>query len=236
MLPKTSSVVPALAVLSVFVTPVQADDDAKLSFTPVEMMACKFKEGKTWDNLKPLTEAFNAWLEENDPNYTYWIFTPVFREDNELDYAWIGGWGSGKQFGKSWDNWFADNDGVGAMFNEVAECVNSLSAVTPIHLPSDEWLEEGTAWFQRCSLEGETTLSDAVAGHRGVSQSMQKMGSTGYSWAFLPALGFGDVEFDYYHVESWANYEQLGAGFDGWFNKGGWKTGAEMLSGVDCAS
>ena len=66
---------------------------------------------------------------------------------------------------------------------------------------------------------------------------MAELGSPSFSWAFLPALGFGDVKFDYYHVESWASYADLGAGFDGYFNKGGWKTDNEAMTGTaSCGS
>ena len=169
-----------------------AQDAAALEVTPVEMMACSFKEDKSWDDLDELTEAFNKWLRKNDKDYTYWTFAPVFREDNELDFAWIGGWSNGAMFGSSWDNWF--DDGVGKLFNETADCVISLASVTTVRAPADDWPEAGVTWFSRCTLEEGVSLRDAAAAHGAMGSAMAGMGSPAASWLFLPALGFGDVE------------------------------------------
>ena len=150
---KTISGVLALAVAgaagTAFTGPAHAQDDAALAFTPVEMMACSFKEDKSWDDLDELTEAFNKWLKRKDKDYTYWTFAPVFREDNELDFAWIGGWSSGAMFGKSWDNWFDDDDDVGKLFNETADCVNNLASV----LATQGKLDDAVQLYRR-ALEG----------------------------------------------------------------------------------
>jgi len=237
MVGKTMPGALTLAVLGTFTAQTQAQDAMAMEFTPVEMMACSFKEDKSWDDLKELTKAFNKWLQKSDKDYTYWTFAPVFREDNELDFAWIGGWSSGAMFGSSWDNWFEDDDDVGELFNETADCVNSLASVTTLRAPEDGWPEDGVTWFSRCTLVEGASLADAAAAHAGMGNAMDEMGSPAASWLFLPALGFGDVEFDYYHVESWNDFATLGAGFDAYFNQGGWKKGNELMSGVsECAS
>jgi len=232
----------ALAVAGMFTSTAlpgeaHAQDGTALEFTPVEMMACSFKEDKEWDHLDKLTEAFNKWLKKGDKDYTYWTFEPVFREDNELDFAWIGGWTSGAMFGKSWDNWFDDDNDVGKLFNETADCVNSLASVTTIRAPADGWPEAGVTWFSRCTLEEGVSLRDAASAHGAMGSAMADMGSPAASWLFLPALGFGDVEFDYYHVESWDDFATLGAGFDAYFNQGGWMKANELMDDVtQCAS
>jgi hypothetical protein len=43
-------------------------------------------------------------------------------------------------------------------------------------------------------------------------------------------------EMDYYQVPTWPSYREIGAGFDNFFNKGGWKLQAEVNEKAECAS
>lgn len=218
----------------------QADSHAEaLQFGPAELMACSFKEDKGWSDLKDLIKDFNDWADDNDKDYSFWTITPRYREDNEMDFVWLGSWSSGAMMGSGWDAWIEDDDDVGKAFNETADCVSSLTAVTPIHIADENWMKEkrGVLWFAQCSMEEGKSLADAVAGHHTTDAAMTKMGSPTNSWAFVPALGAGDLKFDYYHVASWADYASVGAGFDAYFNGGGWQVAAEAEGDVlDCRS
>lgn len=233
------SVVLSTGVFSLIAMPVQADHHMEMQFAPSEMMTCAYKEGKDRDDLNKLTNAFTKWVKKNDANYTYYLLTPNWHEDaSEWDFAWIGSWTSGAGMGKGYDAWMDDDDDVGAMFQDVMDCNYSLSSVTPITVPDDgaPW-ERGVVWFSRCELDEDAGLGDAIGAHRAMSSAMAEMGQSSVSWAFLPALGFGDVEFDYYHVQAWPSYSQLGMGFDNYFNKGGWKVQSEAQEDtVSCAS
>lgn len=223
------------AFLAATLTPTAlADHHEGMQFGPVELMACTFKEDKDWDDLREVAGKFSKWAKKHDKDYSFWTISPRFREDSEMDFAWIGGWSSGAAMGAGWDAWIEDDDDLGEMFEETMDCDSSLAAVTDIYVPTDDWAEEerGVLWFSRCHVAEGKVLSDAVAAHRIVDSAMSEMGAPGNSWAFVPALGFGDVEFDYYHVQSWADYATLGTGFDAFFNSGGWKVDADAMAGT----
>ena len=234
------SAVTTLAVLGIASNAVQADHHMQaMSFAPVELFACTFNEGKDNDDLKELSKRFNKWLSKNDPGYAYWVLSPRFRaEDSKMDFAWIGSWADGAAMGSSYDNWMKDDGGVGPMFAEVMDCAYSLASATAIHAPEGEWPKSSVVWFSRCEQEDDVSLMEAVSAHRSSTAAMQEMGAAqSASWVFLPALGFSDIEFDYYHVQSWPSYAALGSGFDAYFNRGGWKSQAEALADkVECSS
>ncbi|EAQ98545.2 hypothetical protein [Congregibacter litoralis] len=236
---KLGSVALSAGVFSLIGLPVQADHHMEMQFAPTELMTCAYKEGKDNDDLKKLTNAFTKWVKKNDTAYTYYLLSPNWHEDaSDWDFAWVGSWTSGAGMGAGYDAWMNDDDDVGAMFQDVMDCNYSLASVTPIQGEDDDgpW-ERGVVWFSRCELDDDAGLSDAIGAHRTMASAMTDMGQTSVSWAFLPALGFGDVEFDYYHVQAWPSYSQLGSGFDNYFNKGGWKVQADAQDDVvECAS
>lgn len=218
--------------------PVQADHHMEMQFAPAHMMTCEYNDGKGSKDLDRLTKAFTKWAKNNSDNYTYYILTPAFHEGAQWDFAWLGSWTSGAGMGSGYDAWMADDDGVAAMFADVGSCGASMASVTPITMPDQDgpW-DSGVVWFSRCNIDDDAGLADAIGAHRTMSKAMSEMGQVSASWAFLPALGFGDVEFDYYHAQAWPSYSQLGSGFDAYFNKGGWKTqAAAQKDVVECSS
>ncbi|GEM_PF-702681 len=238
---KISGLLVSTGVLCVAAIGVQAQDDQEMRFAPSELMLCSFKEGQGNGDLKGLTKAFNKWLNKNDTDYTYYLLRPQYHEDSaDWDFAWIGSWSDGAGFGAGYDAWLKDDDGVGEQFEELMDCNYSMASVTPISVPENGPWERGVVWFQRCEREDGVGLSDAIGAHRSSAQAlaeMAEMGETAASWAFLPALGFGDVDFDYYHVQAWPSHGALGASFDNYFNKGGWKPVAEAEDGkMECQS
>lgn len=227
-----------LALMTVPALSVVADNHDEMSFNANEIAACSMKEGKDRDDLKDLTKDFNRWLKKNDTGYTYFFLNSHYHEDPEAaDFYWVGSWEDGAGMGAGYDSWRNDSDGLGEKFDETVDCDFSMTPSTTISEGEGGPWEEGVVWFQRCEIGEDSSLSDAIAAHRGASEAMAEMGEVSSSWAFLPGLGFGDAEFDYYHVKAWPSYSALGAGFDNYFNKGGWKAAAENQGDVvECAS
>jgi hypothetical protein len=230
-----------LGVFGLAATTAQAADtmETEMRFAPVELFACTFNDGQDMDDLMDVSKSFNKWLEKNDPGYTYWVLTPRYRETgSEMDFAWIGSWADGASMGGGYDSWVADDGGTGAEFAEVMDCDYSLSSVTEIHVPEGDWPEQSVVWFSRCEREDDVSLADAVGAHRMAGKGMMEAGAPeAASWVFLPGLGFGDVDFDYYQVVSWPTYTGFGSAFDAFFNNGGWKAQTEaMTDTVECQS
>jgi hypothetical protein len=214
----------------------QADNHEQPTFVPVDMMTCSFKEDKDWDDLENLNKAFIKWVkQQEDSGYTYWIFTPRYHEGSDFDFAWLGGWADGNAMGAGWDAWVNSGGGnAGAAFAETVDCNASLAASLEVTRVQGAWPETGITWFARCELEDDATIFDALAAHKTAATEMNSMAPPSSSWLFLPLLGEGDPDFDYWHVQAWNSYASLGAGFEAYFNGGGWSTEAQIgLSEVE---
>lgn len=227
-----------LALVSLPTLPVSADNHSELSFNANELAWCNMKEGKDRDDLKDLTKAFNRWLDKNDTGYTYFFLESHYHEDHSaVDFYWVGSWEDGAGMGAGYDAWMSDNDGVGEQFAEVVDCNFVMTPATTVFEADGGLAERGVVWFRHCDIDDDASLGDAVAAHRSSAEAMAEMGEVSSSWLFLPGLGFGDADFDYYHVQAWPSFSALGTGFDNYFNKGGWKAVAEDQSGVlECES
>jgi hypothetical protein len=227
-----------LGLFSAAAMPVHAQDAPELSFYPSELMLCSYKDGMGRKDLDKVTAALNKWLKKTEASYTYYLLSPMYHEDDsEFDYGWVGSWDNGTSWGADYANWFDDDDGIGEMIAEVATCSQSLASTTPIHLPESggPW-ESGVVWFQRCERDDDVSLSDAIAAHRTYSEAAAEMGEETASWVMMPTLGMGDPEFDYYHVQAWRGFAEIGKGFDNYFNNGGWKMESEVMEDIECAS
>ena len=226
------------AVASLVTAPiVAADSHGEMQFVPAHINVCSFRDGKSWGDLEKLNEAFAGFIGDSPTDYSYWILTPRFREDSDMHFAWLGSWNSGAGFGGGFDNWVANAGDLEQMFYETAECGSNMMAIANIMVDPDNPPTNGVVWFARCTLADGKELSDAVAAHAEGSSAMRDLGVESQSWAFVPALGFGDIEFDYYHVATFDSYAALGAGFDANFNQGGWKARMEPMAGVaSCSS
>ncbi|MDA8752632.1 hypothetical protein N9M39_00565 [Halieaceae bacterium] len=231
----------AVAVSMGFSGNVQSQERAA-GAAPVEMFICRWQEGKDMDDLRKVVSSFNKWADKHDAAYTAWTITPQFRSvsspDDVFHVGWIGAWPDGASMGGGMDAWMSEGGDVAASMAEVVDCSSAhmLAASYVVSAP-DGPPDNGIVWFSSCTLEEGATLKDALAAHSKVSADMKAMGSKSSTWAFVPTLGAGDIEFDYYQVVAHDSYADLGANFDRWFNGGaGAKARAAMDGVASCDS
>lgn len=207
---------------------------ARESALPVELFACQWQDGKDMEDLRKVTERFNSWADKRDSAYNAWTLIPVFRTAEEgLDVGWIGSWGSGPEMGASLGTWMSEGRDMAADFNEVIDCsdAHALMASYAVNAPEGP-PGDGLVWFSSCTLGEGVSIDQAMAAHRKVAAMMREMGGKASSWVFVPALGAGDIEFDYYHVVLHDSYADLGSNFDRYFNSGGYSRAAASMQDV----
>ena len=61
---------------------------------------------------------------------------------------------------------------------------------------------------------------------------MADMGSKMASWVMFPALGAGDIEFDYYNLIAIDSYADFGVAWENMVNGGGMQKGAAINDGT----
>lgn len=209
------------------------------TFYPVDLYACTLNEGVTLKDAGEMDKKFAKWAMENDPAQTSWRLLPQWLEastDMKFDVGYIGTWMSGEKMGAGMKAWTTPGNDVAMEYGEMMSCVHSIGASTPINVPEDYEPGSGLLWFSRCTLSDGATMSDALMAHKEYSETMAGSGSGSASWMLLPGLGFGDMEFDYYQVSGFRGYEELGAGFDSFYNGGGVQMMMQMSETTECAS
>jgi hypothetical protein len=202
--------------------------------TPVEFYGCNWQDGKGMADLVKVGQKFSKWADKRDSKYSAWILTPQFQTDVGFDVGWLGGWPSGAEMGKTLDAWKSDGQELAADFNAVMDCSNrhELATVVEINAPNGPG-GNGIVMFAACTVADGKTGADAIAAHAKAGAMMKGKGAKATStWAFFPALGTGDYDFDYWRVITFDNYSDFGATSDIFINGGGWQESMKIMGGV----
>ncbi|MEJ2533276.1 MAG: hypothetical protein P8Y92_15930 [Halioglobus sp.] len=196
---------------------------------PVEFFACNWVEGKGMDDLQKVVADFQKYADANDSNYSAWLLSPQFHQPGIFDVGWLGSWPSGTDFGVSQENWQSKGRDMAAAFAEVVECGEHIMALSkPINAPEGT-PEDGILLVAACSLKDGKTLQDAYAAHLKSGLVMKGQGSLGVSWFYMPALGTGHMDFDYWHLVGFYRYSDMGATMEMYVNEGGMKKAQELI-------
>jgi hypothetical protein len=233
-----NAVISVSGLLAVAVTvsmPASADNHEQANVDPVDMYMCTFREGKGLDDLDKLDARWKKWAAKNDPGQSAWRLVPVLRAtDDPYAVGYLGSWTSGEAMGAGMDAWAGGGDLL-EEYVATIDCKRAVVASVEVNAPNGP-PENGVVWFSSCTVNEGSTLEDAYKAHSAVSAAMREMGGKAQSWLFYPSLGFGDVPFDYYSVVTFNSMSELGAGWEMYYNKGGWKKAADMNDAADCDS
>ena len=204
---------------------------------PVELFACDYVDGKGPGDLAKASAMFSKWADKKAPGYSAWVLTPQFKAGGlEFDILWVGSWPDGAGMGKVLDAWqeqVAANSDVAKGFNDVIDCSTGHVLVTSVEINApDGPPADGLVWLSACNLEEGKTGVDALAAHGKVSMEMEKMGVMSASWAFFPALGLSEANYDYLQVVAHKDYAHLGANYDKYYMGGGVQKAQAIMAGV----
>lgn len=229
------TVTAALAMAGATAAPTLAQN--AMSAQPVELYACTFKEGKGFGDLENANKGLKKWATKHSRGYNAWMITPQFRAGEEaFDVGFIGAYANAEDFGSQMDKWVNESGEVSQAYVDALDCSHGLMASYTV-LEPEGGPDGGVVWFARCSLNDDSSMADAMAGHTIVSDMMVDMEAPGASWMFAPSLGGGDAEFDYYHVAAWPSYPALGKAFEAYMNGGGIApANAAMADVAHCSS
>lgn len=225
----------ALVLAAASAAPSSAQDNATAQ--PLELYACTFKEGKGFADLESANKGLKKWAAKHSRGYNAWMITPQFRTgEMPFEVGFIGAYDNAEQFGAQMQKWVHESGAVSQAYTDALDCSHALMASYTILEPDGE-PGDGVVWFARCSLDDDSGMADAMAGHSSVSAMMVEMEAPGASWILAPSLGVGDVEFDYYHVAAWPSYAALGKAFEAYMNGGGiTRANATMDDVAHCSS
>lgn len=212
------------------------------SFAAIDAYLCNYQKGKGPEDLMKLGERWNKWMDENSSApYSAWIMHPVLSSLNmPADVVWMGAWPNGNAMGKGMQEWADKGDKLNEDFLDVIDCAeHSQAASVNIRPPVAGWPgKEGVAAFSNCTVAEGSTVMDAMAVHQAWSNHLDAIGSKAGMWAFFPAAGQNNPEWDYKVVVSHPDYISYGADWENFTNGQGWQKAMQMGSGkvVNCDS
>lgn len=233
---------PVVAVIAVWLAavgwihPASAQEQQK--GVPIEFFACNWQDGKGMADLDKVTKKFNEWSDKNDGGYSAWVLTPQFHNGVAFDVGWLGAWPDGNAFGKGQDMWRKGGRELAADFASVVDCsaMHGLATSAVVHAPNGPG-GDGVVMFAQCTMQDGKSPAAALPAHKKAAAAMVGMGSKASSWLFYPGLGAGNIDFHYWQVIAFNNYEELGAATELYINGGGWEKVMGILGPVSrCAS
>lgn len=210
------------------------EGDNTPTLSPVELFTCNYLKNKDRGDLDKVIARWNAWTDANDPvPYTAWVMTPAYYgQEITFDVAWIGGWPTNADMGKSQQTWMEEGGKMNAEFSKVLSCdQHALMMALPMQ-PPGEPPKSSLVRFMDCEVaEGKRPL-EAVEAHMKLKKYMQGKGSQTSAWVFFPAWGAGKIEYDYKLVLGDADYPTLTKDTEIIANGGGWQEAAKTIGSV----
>ena len=213
-----------------------AQDPPPPSFASIDAYMCNFNDGMSRADLDKVVVKWNKWMDDTkQPPYSAWIMTPVLTSTNmPIDLVWLGVWQNGNDMGKLMQSWATKGAAMAAEFDKVMTCgEHSNSASVNIRPPGEGWPGEGgVAVFTNCTVAEGKTVQDSMAAHRAWAKHMDSVGSKAGMWAFFPAFGNNNPEWDYKIVHSHPDYLSFGADWEAYTNGQGWQQAMKISGGV----
>lgn len=215
------------------------EDKGAMSLAPVEIFACNYNKGKGRADLDKVVARWNEWTDKNNAvPYTAWLLTPAFfGPEITFDIAWLGGWPTYAAMGSGGQTWREKGGKVNAAFNNVISCgTHSSMAVLPMQPPA-EIPKSSVVRFMDCTVADGHKIDEVVGAHSKFGSYMDNKGSTTSGWIFFPAMGAGQIEYDYKLVLANADYPSLTADSEIYANGGGWQEAGKTFDGItECDS
>jgi len=218
----------------------QDEEADEVQVHPVEAYTCDYLDSKGPDDLKPVIDAWNAWMDENDVgDYFADIVTPQFYGEWPFDIGWLGAWTDGHAMGRGLDGWVLESGDLPAQFGDVIEC-SSHTNFGSIQLreqddtdaePDDHFVLN----FSNCSFTAEEDAFDALmAAQEEWNAYADEHGFMSSSWMWFPFAGEADQDYDFKYVVATDDHTTSGANWQ-LFAEGHWQKSEELFGDIlDC--
>ena len=224
----------------------QDDESEKVTFSPIEAYACKFKEGKGWDDLRKVNEAWNAWEDERGTtDYVGAVMAPQYHSDlQSVDYIWVGGWENGNAMGAGLDAWVTEGQEIGKMYDEMSSCSGASTYVSMVMRPpkdddGDEADNRFVVSFSNCSFknEGDGVWDEFMAAQKEWNAYADEHGIAGSAYIWWPGAGeTADADYDFKYIVGWDDHTMRGASWQKMAD-GHWRKNNDLFEDkLDCDS
>ena len=215
----------------------QDEEADEIKVRPVETFACNYVDGKGPDDLQPVIDAWNEWMDENDVgDYFAATITPQFYGEWPFDVAWIGAWVDGHAMGRETDSWVLDSGDLPAQFGEVIECAShtnfgSIQVKEQVDTgaePDDHFVLN----FSNCSLkDGGGGFDAMMAAQNEWNAYADEHGFVSAAWIWFPFAGESNQDYDFKYVVGMPDHTAAGGNWQ-LFAEGHWRKSEELFTDI----
>lgn len=209
------------------------------SFSPLEIHACSFKDGKDSEDLDRVNARWNAWADKQGRD-SYWAFMlrPMYHSSEiDFDFAWVGGWADGVSMGADLEYWLENGSDISEAYRNIIDCnITTMFAMMVLSPSPDPW-RSGPVEFSNCTLKEGRTFEETTAAMAQWVAFEKEHGIDSGHFMLFPAYGENsEAEYDFKWVAEYS-YAQFGENFDFYGTGGGWRKARELLERLmDCDS
>jgi hypothetical protein len=205
----------AAALVPLLAGAAHAQDDGT-PLAPIEVLACRFAEGRGPGDLDGLATAFNAWMERSRaPESAAYALLPQVYSEVEFDVAWVRLWRDGATMGESMAHYFTNGAELGEAFDRVMTCDSNRNfSVVTLREPVPEG-RFGPLEVATCTLRLGVPIEDALVGIDEWVSYIGTTGSTSAHWLLFPAYGErSDARYHFKWAIGYASYPAFGRDYD----------------------
>ena len=200
---------------------------------PVEVYACKFRDGKTMDDFNDWAKRWNRFMDKNgDNDYQAVVLTPSFTAEFAFDIGWVGYTSSGVALGNALDTWRDKSGDLNEEVYSILACdTHSNYASLTIKPPPGPMPKNPVLTFSDCNVKDGANFEEVLGAIDAWNEFRTEGGQKGPAWVWFPAYGAGqDIKYDFKYLEGFENYADWGADWDLFGNGGGWQKMQELFA------
>ncbi len=230
---------PAIAGLLLAAGPgfAQVSADGMGKVVPVEVYACKYREGQGAAELDSVIASWTKFEDDNKTDtYAAYLLTPYFYgKKQDFDIIWLGAYKDGNAMGADVQNWISKGGELQAAFDKVIECDEHSAYASSMYKAPAAGSTPGSGFvtIMDCKLNEGHEYADIKAAELKWAEHLGKSKSKAGYYHWMPLFGGGDAEFDYKVVNAYASFTEIGADFEQNANGGGRELSREIFGDID---
>ena len=238
------SVLFSFALIS-FSNSVHADDHMQSGPGAIEILSCKYNEGKSSKDLAKVVKEWNKWQDKQDGDYQSWTMEPYAFDPSQypldVDFFWFGLSSNWKNFGKDMQAWLDEGISThGENFDSVAPCSSrALFSAIPIRNFDFEVKKGQSNPFQisNCKIKEGKSFQDLLKVASEFNKVLDGNGDNAGIIAMIPDAGNpANPDWDFKLGVGWSDYNNFGNSRSNWYSGTSEEAAKTYGAVVDCDS
>jgi hypothetical protein len=185
-----------------------------------EVSFCKYKQGKSYDDVVKYAKKYEKFLRANELKYSKSIFTPVLAGQTDHDYVLWGTWPDGEEMYREYGSYLNDYKNQGSANPGICHTNVAFlnTAAQHLRIPSEDYDRIQMADFSSCKFTEDSSWEEILSLAAESESANQELGRDGFGVHYLrPYRGFNtDTPFDMVRMIHYYNKEKRAEAVAAW--------------------